>query len=92
VAHRGLALHPDADVFVFHNRRRADDWDVIADFRPGKDKIDVSRTEKFGGADFDELLAAASQSGSHVVIDMGHGTLKLEGVDLGDLDAEDFIF
>jgi hypothetical protein len=82
----------DADVFVFDSSRRADDWDVIADFRPGADKIDLSRTVKFAGADFDELLAAADQVEGDVVIDMGQGTLTLEDVDLGDLEADDFIF
>ena len=92
LAHEGLSVHLDADVFVFDNSRRDDDRDVITDFRPGKDKIDLSRTARFGGADFDELLAAAEQIRGDIVINLGSGTLKLEAVDLTDLDAEDFIF
>jgi hypothetical protein len=83
---------PEGDVFVFDDSRRHNDFDVIVDFVPGTDKIDLSRTAKFRGADFDELLAAADQVGPKVAIDMGLGTLTLENVDLADLDAADFIF
>lgn len=82
----------DADIFVFDDSRRDDDFDVIADFRPGIDKIDLGRTAKFRGADFADLLDAIEQSGSAVVIDLGAGTLTLEGVDFEDLSDEDFIF
>lgn len=92
LAHEGRSVHLDADVFIFDNSRKTDDLDVIADFRPGKDKIDLSRTVKFGGADFEEVLAAANQIGADAIIDMGHGTLTLEGVDVEDLEADDFIF
>jgi hypothetical protein len=82
----------EGDVFVFDDNRRHDDFDAIVDFRNGIDKIDVSRTAKFGGADFEELLAAADQIGRNVVIDMGEGTLTLEDIDLTDLEDTDFIF
>jgi hypothetical protein len=92
LAHEGRSVHIDADVFVYDNNRKITDLDVISDFRPGKDKIDLSRTGKFAGADFDELLAASGQIGADTVIDMEYGTLTLEGVDVEDLDADDFIF
>lgn len=82
------------DTFVFDDSRRDDDTDTIADFRPGIDKVDLSRTVRFGGADFDDLLAAADQIGNDIVVDMGEGqgTLTFEGVDVDDLDEGDFIF
>jgi len=92
LAHEGRSVHIDADVFIYDSSRKADDLDVISDFRPGKDKIDLSRTDKFGGTDLEEVLAAANQIGADTVIDMGHGTLTLEGVDVEDLEADDFIF
>jgi hypothetical protein len=92
LAHEGRAVQFDADVFVYDSGRKSDDLDFITDFRPGMDKIDLSRTDKFAGADFDELLAAADQIGADTVIDMGEGTLTLEGVDVEDLEADDFIF
>jgi hypothetical protein len=92
IAHEGRAVQFDADVFVYDSGRRSDDLDFITDFRPGMDKIDLSRTVKFAGADFDELLASANQIGADTVIDMGEGTLTLEGIDVEDLEAEDFIF
>jgi hypothetical protein len=92
LAHEGRAVQFDADVFVYDSGREIDDLDYITDFRPGVDKIDLSRTDKFGGTDFDELLASANQVGADTVIDMGLGSLTLEGIDVEDLDAEDFIF
>lgn len=92
IAHEARAVQLDADVFVFDSGRESDDLDFITDFRPGVDKIDLSRTDKFGGTDFDELLASANQIGIDTVIDMGQGTLTLEGVDVEELSAEDFIF
>jgi hypothetical protein len=82
------------DTFVFDDSRRDDDMDTIADFRPGIDKVDLSRTVRFGGADFEDLLAAADQIGSDIVVDMGEGqgTLTFENVDVDDLDEGDFIF
>jgi hypothetical protein len=92
LAHEGRAVQCDADVFVYDSGREIDDLDYITDFRPGVDKVDLSRTDKFGGTDFDELLASANQVGADTVIDMGLGSLTLEGIDVEDLDAEDFIF
>jgi hypothetical protein len=92
IGHQTRAVQLDADVFVFDSGRQVDDLDYITDFRTGVDKIDLSRTDKFGGTDFDELLASANQVGADTVIDMGEGTLTLEGIDVEDLVAEDFIF
>jgi hypothetical protein len=92
LAHEGRAVQFDADVFVYDSGREIDDLDYITDFRPGVDKIDLSRTDKFGGTDFDELLASTNQINGDTVIDMGRGSLTLEGIDVEDLDADDFIF
>jgi hypothetical protein len=92
LAHEARAVEFDVDVFVYDSGREIDDLDYITDFRPRVDKIDLSRTDRFGGTDFDELLASASQIDGDTVIDMGQGTLTLEGIDVEDLSAEDFIF
>lgn len=92
IAHEARAVQFAPDVFVFDSGRTIDDLDYITDFRPGVDKIDLSRTDKFGGTDFDELLASAYQVGADAVIDMGQGSLTLEGIDVEDISAEDFIF
>src|SRR5262245_1632012 len=67
LAHEGRPVQFDADVFVYDSGRRIDDFDLITDFRPGVDKIDLSRTDKFGGMDFDELLASSDQIGADTV-------------------------
>ena len=68
--------------------------DVITDFAAGSDleKIDLSDVSAI--ADMADLLANhMNQVGVDVVIDDGTGdTITLNGVNLGQLDAEDFIF
>ncbi len=80
----------DHDTFVF-----ADGFgqDVITDF----DALDTAERIKLTDVstinNMSDLLAAATQSGSDVVIDAGGGNvLTLENVTLADLDGSDFIF
>ena len=63
--------------------------DVIADFRNGEDRIDVSA---FGGiSGFSDI--SATQDGSDVVIAFsGGGSITLANFKLDDLDESDFVF
>lgn len=78
-----------ADVFVF---RSGDGADTINDFQTGIDTIDLSA---FGAA-FDsiaEVMNAASDQGSDVVIDFGgDAAVVIAGLSKSDLSATDFGF
>ena len=70
--------------------RRGTGRDTITDFRNGRDVIDVSA---FGLSGFDDLDLASGADGVAVdLTDHGGGTLLLEGFDIADLDAADFLF
>ena len=77
-----------ADVFVFdpgHGR------DVVCDFTRGEDRIDL--TGFTGITSFDNLSFTPGDGG--VTLDLGEfggGTVFLEGVAFGELDADDFVF
>jgi len=74
------------DTFVV---ARGEGNDVIADFRGGEG--DVIRLDGFAFKDFAAVKAASVQSGADVVIGLGGGqVLKLLGVSLPGLDANDF--
>ena len=65
--------------------------DTVEDFVQGEDRIDLTGFE--GVAGFDDLTLR--QSGNDLVIDLsgnGRETLTLEGVRLGDIDGDDFLF
>ena len=75
------------DVFIF-DFGYGDD--IITDFTDGDDVIYLS---VFGLSGFDELVVSSDPDG--VTIDLmanGGGTIRLEGFDIADLDAEDFLF
>ena len=75
------------DVFIFDSGHGDD---IITDFTDGNDLIDLSA---FGLSGFDELVVSSDSDG--VTIDLrAHdgGTIRLEGFDIADLDATDFIF
>ncbi len=78
-----------ADTFVLEMTAGID---VITDFTPGEDKIQVA----FDQEDFDsfgELLAAATERRGDAIINLPDGSsVKLSGISLSDLDADDFIF
>ncbi len=78
-----------ADVFVFGT---GSGDDTIRDFEIGVDQIDLSDLATNYGA----VLAAASEVGGSVVIDMtalgGSGTLRIVDVLEADLSAGDFLF
>ena len=78
----------DDDTFVFaagHGN------DTIQDFTDGEDSIDL--TQITGITAFDDLTITAD--GTTAVIDLtdyGGGTIRLENIDVSELDAEDFNF
>ena len=77
-----------ADTFVFaagHGN------DMIRDFTDGEDTIDLTAITDIIG--FEDLTITAD--GNNAVIDLtahGGGTIRLENVDVSDLDASDFDF
>ena len=77
-----------ADVFVFAPGHGAD---FIYDFTDGEDQIDLTGFTGISG--FDELTIASGDDG--VTIDLtahGGGTIRLDGFDIANLDADDFLF
>jgi hypothetical protein len=79
-----------ADTFIFSDTYGND---TIADFSPAEgDRIKLSGVDGIAG--FADLIDNhATQSGTDVVIDTeGGDRLTLQGVTLGDLRADDFIF
>ena len=72
-----------ADVFVLGEGR-----DRLFDFEETVDRIDVS--SEFSS--YAELQAAMSDGNGFVSIVSALGTLRVDGVATGDLDADDFIF
>ncbi|MDE0023796.1 MAG: M10 family metallopeptidase C-terminal domain-containing protein, partial [Spirochaetaceae bacterium] len=81
-----------ADVFVFEPETLpTNSNDVITDFTDGEDVIDLSRFS--GITDFDDLNITSD--GTDVIIDLneyGGGTIRLEGFDIANLNADDFLF
>lgn len=77
-----------ADTFVFDLNSGVD---MITDFTPGLDRIDVSA---YGIADFAALAAIADDIGGRAVISLNGNTdfVRLNGVLEADLSAGDFIF
>ena len=78
----------DADTFVF-NDSFGDD--TITDFTDGEDVIDLTAMTAITA--FADLTIRAE--GTDAVIDLtsqGGGTIRLEGFDVNDLDADDFNF
>ncbi|MEM7745051.1 MAG: hypothetical protein AAF409_15200 [Pseudomonadota bacterium] len=75
------------DVFEFD---LGHDDDRIRDFRPGHDLIDLSALDF---ASFDDVEDAAYQRGRSTVIETSEtDSIRLDGVRLRELDADDFIF
>ncbi len=73
-----------ADLFVFH-QVTAGEVDRVCDFEDGIDHIRLT-----GAADFGTLSVTATAQG----VEVGHfgHTLELAGLDIGLIDADDFIF
>ena len=74
-----------ADRFVFNGGT-----DRIIDFENDDDEIDLSFFAQFTG--FASIRAAASQSGTDVIIRAGGNALVIEDTRLSQLDGDDFIW
>lgn len=75
-----------ADRFVFGDN---DGRDLVLDFKPGVDKLDVSTVDAVHG--FGDL--DVTDRGSSIEVDYGNGSFILAGVgNVGAIDAGDFIF
>ena len=75
------------DTFVFDSGHG---MDTITDFRNGTDLIDI---RAFGLPGFDDLSFASDADGVTIdLTDNGGGTILLEGFDIANLDATDFLF
>ncbi|OAN78234.1 hypothetical protein A8B82_10885 [Sulfitobacter sp. EhC04] len=84
----------NADVFIFADFGGGFGQDTIADFAATNvfERIDLSRVASITNLS-DLLNNHTNQVGSNVLIDAGGGnTITLLNVNLGDLDATDFIF
>jgi Ca2+-binding RTX toxin-like protein len=80
------------DIFFFHSAETGDD--VITDFTAGAASDDVIRLIAFGGVftNFADVLAASTQTGADVLIDLGGGdSLTLQNVSLANLHQDDFV-
>jgi Ca2+-binding RTX toxin-like protein len=73
-----------ADRFVFVAGR-----DVIADFEPGDDDLDLSRVP--GVSSFADVRAAATQQGSDLLLRFDTGVVLLRDMRLSRLDSDDLI-
>ena len=65
--------------------------DVVTDFTNGEDLIDVTQLPTISS--FSDLTITSDENG--ITIDLsayGGGTILLQGMSIGDLDASDFIF
>jgi Ca2+-binding RTX toxin-like protein len=77
---------PGADTFVF---RAGDGQDVIGDFQPGQDRIELIGIH----ADFAAVQAHMIEHAGSTAIDLGGGNLLvLQGVTIAQLAPADFVF
>ncbi len=74
------------DTFVFAQGLGAD---LVTDFQNGKDRLEIDTGL---AADFQAVQAAASVSGSDLVLTFGLDEITLAKMSIGDLDASDVIF
>jgi trimeric autotransporter adhesin len=80
-----------ADIFVYSGFDTGDD--VISDFEAGSGAGDVISFDLFQFDDFADLLASSEQDGNDVVITINpFSSIRLQGVQLGELAADDFDF
>lgn len=78
-----------SDIFAFSNNSGVD---VIYDFEDGLETIDFSNLTSINN--YNDVLAAATQVGDNVVIDLGsNSSVEIQLVDLAtQLDSSDFVF
>ena len=82
-----------ADTFVFSGGE-GPEMDIIADFAPGVDTLDLTQAEDFFG--FNDLTNGGDrymyQVGDNTVIKYYDHSLTLNNVNMEDLSADDFLF
>ncbi len=76
-----------ADQFIFSDGFGDD---IIRDFEAGQDRLDFSNLSDF--TDAADVLASATQLGNSVVIQAGDNSVTLQGVELSELNENDFVF
>ncbi|EEA94577.1 VCBS domain-containing protein, partial [Pseudovibrio sp. JE062] len=80
-----------SDIFVFRNSTFGND--TITDFEAGAGSDDTIRFDSDTFADFDAVIAAASDEGSSVVITVDdHNSVTLNNVSMSELHTDDFQF
>ncbi len=75
-----------SDVFIL---TRNGGFDIITDFGNGNDVMDVSNFRVRDG--FDGLNLHDDGTGN-AVVDFGNASFTLDGIDVSQLSAEDFLF
>lgn len=79
-----------SDIFVV---ARGGGNDTIRDFEAGAGAGDVVQLENYGFTSFTQIKSALTQSGSHVVLDLGGGErLTFQYRNIADFVADDFKF
>ncbi len=79
------------DVFVFKD---GFDKDIVVDFDPGTDLLDLSALTSEASS-FEDFLNASSESGTKVVYDLdndGENRIVLKNTTLDELSSDDFLF
>jgi T5SS/PEP-CTERM-associated repeat protein len=77
------------DLFVFDDNGGAD---TVTNFTAGAGTADVLDFTAFGFADFADVLNSANQDVADTVIDLdGDDSVTLLGINVGNLDADDFL-
>ena len=71
------------DLFIYSGGR-----DVIIDFKPGSDRIDLSAYV----SSFEDILAVAQDTPDGVMLGDEDGSIVISGVSLNSLSAGDFLF
>ena len=77
----------DADVFIFST---GDDDDAIVDFEKGLDHIGLRGWDAI--SNFADVKSHASDIGTDITIHAGKDSIRIQGVDMTDLHAADFLF
>jgi len=82
-----LKVGSGADQFIFSDGFGDD---IIRDFEAGQDRLDFSNLSDF--TDAADVLASATQLGNSVIIQAGDNSVTLQGVELSELNENDFVF
>ena len=85
-----LSLGGDSDLVIFW---QGDGADVIVDFKPRQDRVDLSGLDRSGINSGEDVIARAEQIGDDVFIGLrGGDSILFEGLTIKELSADDFLF